>query len=68
MYKQLEDLPDIMTAEMLSQFLGLSKRRIYELMDLNKEAGGLPCLRIGRCKRTLKTDLINWINKTKEGK
>lgn len=63
---KLEELPDVLTAEMLSPFLSLSKRRVYELMDINVNAGGIPCLRIGRSKRVLKTDLISWMNSNKE--
>lgn len=63
---RLEELPDVLTAEMLSPFLSLSKRRVYELMDINVNAGGIPCLRIGRSKRVLKTDLISWMNSNKE--
>lgn len=58
---KFEELPDVLTAEMLSKFLSLSKRRIYELMDINPIAGGIPCLIIGRSKRVLKTDLIEWL-------
>ena len=57
-----DDLPDVLTAEILSQYLSLSKRRVYELMDLSIEGGGIPCMRIGRSKRVLKSDLINWMN------
>lgn len=63
---KLEDLPDVLTAEILSKFLSLSKRRVYELMDLNDDAGGIPCLRIGRSKRVLKTDLLAWLEKSRE--
>ena len=60
-YRNLEELPDILTAEMLSSFLSLSKRRIYEIMEINPSAGGIPCMRIGRSKRVLKADLIKWL-------
>ncbi|MEN6568283.1 MAG: helix-turn-helix domain-containing protein [Veillonellales bacterium] len=63
---RLEELPDVLTAEMLAPFLSLSKRRVYELMDINVNAGGIPCLRIGRSKRVLKTDLVSWMNSNKE--
>lgn len=66
MYKLIEELPDVLTADVLAPFLSLSKRRVYELMDINPIAGGIPCLRIGRSKRVLKTDLINWLEKNKE--
>lgn len=63
---KLEDLPDVLTADILSKFLSLSKRRVYELMDLKADVGGIPCLRIGRSKRVLKTDLIAWLQKSRE--
>lgn len=63
---KLEDLPDVMTAEVLSKFLSLSKRRVYELMDLKEDAGGIPCIKIGRSKRVLKTDLIAWLQRSRE--
>lgn len=62
---KLEDLPDVLTAEILSKFLSLSKRRVYELMELKDDAGGIPCLRIGRSKRVLKTDLLAWLEKSR---
>jgi excisionase family DNA binding protein len=62
---KLGDLPDVLTAEVLSKFLSLSKRRVYELMELKDDAGGIPCLRIGRSKRVLKTDLLAWLEKSR---
>lgn len=64
--KKLEDLPDVLTAEVLSNFLSLSRRRVYELMDINPCAGGIPCLKIGRSKRVLKSDLIIWLENIKK--
>lgn len=58
----IEELPDILTAEMISKYLSLSKRRIYELMEET-----LPCIKIGRSKRVLKADLIEWLESMKEG-
>jgi len=63
---KIEDLPDVITAEVLAPFLSLSKRRVYELMDINPIAGGIPCLRIGRSKRVLKVNLIKWLGISKE--
>lgn len=63
---KLEELPDVLTAKVLAPFLSLSERRVYELMDISKEVGGIPCLRIGRSKRVLKTDLIDWLKSNKE--
>lgn len=63
---QYRDLPDVLTADLIAKYLGLSKRRVYELMDISPEDGGMPCIRIGRSKRTLKWDLKVWINLRKE--
>lgn len=63
---KIEELPDVLTAKTLAPFLGLSKRRIYELMDTSIEAGGIPCMRIGRSKRVLKSDLLVWLDTIKE--
>lgn len=60
-----DDLPDVLTADLLSKFLSLSKRRVYELMEISPEAGGIPCLKIGRSKRVLKSDLQPWLNSMK---
>ncbi|NYB72523.1 helix-turn-helix domain-containing protein [Sedimentibacter hydroxybenzoicus DSM 7310] len=61
-HTKFNELPDILTADILSEFLSLSKRRVYELMDINPEYGGIKCLRIGRNKRVLKTDLEEWMS------
>ena len=63
---QLEELPDILTAAILAKFLSLSKRRVYELMDIAPSAGGMSCIRIGRSKRVLKADFIEWLSSKKE--
>ena len=51
MYKHLEELHDILTAAVFSEFLSLSKIRVYELMDIATSAGEIPCIRINRSKR-----------------
>jgi excisionase family DNA binding protein len=61
---KIEDLSDVLKAEEISQFLGLSKNKVYELMKIKPESGGIPTLRIGRNVRVLKTDLIEWLNKS----
>lgn len=65
---KIEELPDVLTAKVLAPFLGLSERRIYELMDTSIDAGGIPCMRIGRSKRVLKSDFLAWLDTIKENK
>lgn len=61
-----ENLPDVLTAGEISLYMGISKGRIYELMRINTEAGGIPTIKIGRNKRVLKSDLIQWLDSMKE--
>ncbi|EGO65398.1 hypothetical protein ALO_02251 [Acetonema longum DSM 6540] len=42
-----EQLPDILTAQHIADYLHISRRRVYELMDLNPGAGGIPNFSIG---------------------
>ncbi len=57
----INDLPDILTAKAIARFLQISLRKAYDLMDVNPNDGGLPCKRIGNCKRVLKAGLIKWL-------
>lgn len=57
-----EQLPDILTAQHISDYLKISRRRVYELMQLKEEAGGIRCFEIGLSKRVDKEDFLNWID------
>ncbi len=63
MNRKLEELPDVLTAVELSDFLSISRRRAYELMDVSQDIGGIPCLKFGKSKRVLKADLKEWLTK-----
>lgn len=58
---QEQDLPDILTVNHIAAFLHLSNRKIYELLRLKKEYGGIPNFRIGTSKRVNKEDFVRWI-------
>lgn len=64
-YTSWEALPDTLTALHVSQFLGISRRRVYELFQLHKEHGGIPNFKIGASKRVDKQDFKAWIEKKK---
>lgn len=64
----LEKLPDILTAQHISDYLSISRRRVYELFQLKPEAGGIPNFDIGLSKRVEKQDFIGWIKAQKEAK
>lgn len=43
-----DDLPDILTPQLIADFLHISRKRVYEMMDLSPEHGGIPSFRVGR--------------------
>lgn len=65
----LDDMPQALTAQNIADYLILSRNRVYELYDTPVELGGIPNMRIGNSRRTLKKDFIEWIEyKKKEQK
>ena len=67
--KQVADeLPEILTAQNIANYLKISRRRVYELLQLAPHAGGIPNLEIGNSKRVDKQDFLNWIEARKQEK
>jgi hypothetical protein len=63
-----ETLPEILTAQDIADFLAISRRRVYELFQLNPQLGGIPNFEIGLSKRVVKADFFNWIEARKREK
>lgn len=63
---ETNDLPEILTAKHISDYLGISRHRVYELFQQNPAAGGIPNL--GLSKRVDKQDFMAWINDRKQEK
>ena len=63
-----EQLPDVLTAKHIANYLRISRRRVYELLRLRPEAGGIPSFDIGFSKRVDKQDLADWIEQQKTKK
>ncbi|MDQ0221365.1 DNA-binding protein [Peribacillus cavernae] len=61
----MESLPNILTAQHIADYLGISRRRVYELMQISEEAGGIRCFSIGLSKRVDKEDFFQWIEMKK---
>ncbi|OMF54664.1 DNA-binding protein [Paenibacillus rhizosphaerae] len=55
-----EELPDVLTAQNISDILGISRRRVYELFQLSPDEGGIPNYEIGISKRADKADVLAW--------
>ncbi|UCZ53716.1 helix-turn-helix domain-containing protein [Bacillus shivajii] len=66
--KKMDELPEILTAKHIAEYLGISRRRVYELFQLKPKHGGIPNFDIGFSKRVYKEDLKNWIENRKEAK
>lgn len=63
-----ESLPDTLTAQHISQFLGISRRRVYELFQKSVVYGGIPNFEIGASKRVDKLDFKQWTESMKKEK
>lgn len=59
------ELPAILTAQDIADYLGISRRRVYELMQINEEVGGIKCLKIGTSKRIDRNDFLAWMEDRK---
>jgi len=68
MTSELDQLPEILTAKHIAEYLKISRRRVYELFQLNPEYGGIPNFEIGASKRVEKDDFIKWISEQKSRK
>lgn len=64
----MDELPEVITAQQIASYLGISRRRVYELFQTFPEAGGIPNFEIGASKRVEKKDFILWIDARKNEK
>jgi excisionase family DNA binding protein len=61
-------LPETLTAQIIADYLVISRRRVYELFNMPIEAGGIPNFEIGNSKRVDKDDFKKWIESRKAEK
>ncbi len=63
------ELPEVLTTQQVAQYLNLSRRRIYEFIQLQPENGGLPSFKLGAGpkapRRVYKSDLLQWLEAQK---
>lgn len=55
------NLPEVLKAKDVSDFLNVSSRYAYEIMERND----FPTIRIGRTKRVMKQDFLDWVEQQK---
>jgi len=66
--KTLDELPDILAAQHIASYLGISRSTVYSLFQTSPEVGGIPNFEIGNSKRADKNDFIRWIESRKQEK
>lgn len=64
----LGNLPEVLTAQDIADYIGISRRRVYELFQLKPDFGGIPNFELGRSKRVIKNDFVKWIEDKKNEK
>jgi predicted DNA-binding transcriptional regulator AlpA len=64
----IDDLPEILTAKHISNYLGISRGKVYTLFQLKPAFGGIPNFDIGASKRVEKKDFLEWIEARKKEK
>jgi excisionase family DNA binding protein len=57
----MAELPEILTAQHIADYLAITRKTVYELFKLQPESGGIPCFNIGTSKRVDKDDFYKWI-------
>ena len=62
------ELPEILTAKHIAEYLDISRRRVYELFQITPTAGGIPNFEIGLSKRVDRDDFLRWIEERKHVK
>ena len=63
-----DELPETLTAQIISDYLKISRSRIYEMFQIPPHMGGIPNFEIGNSKRVDKQDFLNWIEARKQDK
>jgi hypothetical protein len=64
----LEELPEVLTAQQIADYLGLARLTIYEQYNIPVDRGGIPNFSIGKSRRTFKSDFIQYLNRQRSFK
>lgn len=57
----IEELPQVLTAQHIADYLYLARVTVYELFKLPIERGGIPNFNVGNSRRVMKSEFIAWI-------
>jgi len=61
----IDELPEVITAQHIATYLGISRGKVYTLFQINPASGGIPNFAIGTSKRVEKKDFLAWIEARK---
>jgi excisionase family DNA binding protein len=61
----IDELPEIITAQHIADYLGISRGKVYVLFQTKPTAGGIPSFDIGASRRVDKQDFLSWIDARK---
>ena len=64
----IDELPEVITAQHISDYLGISRGKIYTLFQIKPASGGIPNFDIGNSKKVEKKDFVEWIEARKREK
>ncbi|WP_052092218.1 helix-turn-helix domain-containing protein [Paenibacillus sp. FSL H7-0357] len=62
----LEELPPVLRAQDIADYLIMARNTVYDLYDMPIEFGGIPNMKIGNGRRTIKEDFILWLESKKK--
>ncbi|HIW33387.1 MAG TPA: helix-turn-helix domain-containing protein [Candidatus Paenibacillus intestinavium] len=59
------ELPKILTAQNIADYLQIGRKRVYELMQLSPNHGGIPTFNVGKSRRVELLDFETWLSQRK---
>ncbi|OMD92748.1 helix-turn-helix domain-containing protein [Paenibacillus odorifer] len=62
----IEDLPQVLTAQNIADYLTLARNTVYELFKLPPDRGGIPNFNVGKSRRVVKSDFTSWIQSQRQ--
>lgn len=62
----MNDLPRVLTAQDIADYLRVGRKRVYELMSIKPQAGGIPSFSVGRSRRVEKREFEKWLDRQKQ--
>ena len=63
----VDEFPDVLTAAHISEHLHLTVQQVYNLFRLSPSKGGIPSFAIGKSKRAMRDDYLNWLKQKRAG-